>query len=297
MGQKCHPTGFRIGITEQWRSRWYANKQTFSTFLVEDQKIRKYIKKNCSYAAIPKVEIERAGGTITVIIHTARPGRLIGKKGAEVDQLREKLEKLTGRKVRLKIQEIHRPELEATLVAESIAEQLEKRAAFRRTLKKAIESSVTAGATGIKVRVSGRLGGADMARTEVQKHGRVPLQTLRAQIDYGTALARTTYGVIGVQVWIFRGELDPGERSLGLKPVRQLMPVTTGRFGAGAGAGRRPGGGDRGGDRGGRGGGGGGGGRGGPGRGGPGRGGGGGARRGQDEATPSVDSGAETTES
>ncbi|MCB9892450.1 MAG: 30S ribosomal protein S3 [Planctomycetes bacterium] len=247
MGQKCHPTGFRIAITEPWRSRWYANKQTFSTFLVEDQKIRKYIKKHCYYAAIPKVEIERAGGTITVVIHTARPGRLIGKKGAEVDQLREKLEKLTGRKVRLKIQEIHRPELEATLVAESIAEQLEKRAAFRRTLKKAIESSVAAGASGIKVRVAGRLGGADMARTEVQKHGRVPLQTLRAQIDYGTALARTTYGVIGVQVWIFRGELQPGERTLGLKPVRQLMPATTSRFGGGErGRGGPRGGGDRG---------------------------------------------------
>lgn len=234
MGQKCHPTGFRIAITEPWRSRWYANKKAFSTFLVEDQKIRKFIKKHCYYAAIPKVEIERAGGTITVAIHTARPGRLIGKKGAEVDQLREKLEKLTGRKVRLKIQEIHRPELEAVLVAESIAEQLEKRAAFRRTLKKAIESSVAAGARGIKVRIAGRLGGADMARTEVQKQGRVPLQTLRAQIDYGTALARTTYGVIGIQVWIFRGELQPGERTLGLKPVRQIMPAaTSGRFGGG----------------------------------------------------------------
>lgn len=234
MGQKCHPLGFRIGVTEHWRSRWYANKSNFPAFLVEDQKIRKFIKKNCYYAAIPRVEIERAGGTITVAIHTARPGRLIGKKGAEVDQLRESLERLTHRKVRLKIQEIHRPELEASLVAESIAEQLEKRAAFRRTLKKAIESSVAAGAKGIKIRIAGRLGGADMARTEVQKFGRVPLQTLRAQVDYGTALARTTYGVIGVQVWIFRGELEPGERTLGLKTIRQLMPAA-GRLG---GAGR-----------------------------------------------------------
>ncbi|PIE23419.1 MAG: 30S ribosomal protein S3 [Planctomycetota bacterium] len=251
MGQKSHPTGFRISITEPWRSRWYATKQNFSTFLVEDQKIRKYIKKNCYFAAIPKVEIERAGGTITVAIHTARPGRLIGKKGTEVDRLRADLEKLTGRKVRLKIQEIHRPELEATLVAESIAEQLEKRAAFRRTIKKAIESSVAAGALGIKVRIAGRLGGADMARTEVQRHGRVPLQTLRAQIDYGTALARTTYGVIGIQVWIFRGELDPGERTLGLKPVRQLMPaVRAPQQGRGRGRGG-PRGGGRGGPRGG----------------------------------------------
>lgn len=258
MGQKSHPTGFRISITEPWRSRWYATKQNFATFLVEDQKIRKFIKKNCYFAAIPRIEIERAGGTITVVIHTARPGRLIGKKGDDVDRLRADLEKLTGRKVRLKIQEIHRPELEATLVAESIAEQLVKRAAFRRTIKKAIESSVAAGAQGIKVRIAGRLGGADMARTEVQRFGRVPLQTLRAQIDYGTALARTTYGVIGIQVWIFRGELDPGERTLGLKPVRQLMPAVArapqpGRGGPRRGAGERGGG--RGGPRGGRGGG------------------------------------------
>ncbi len=232
MGQKTHPIGFRIAITEPWRSRWYASKANFATFLAEDQKIRNYIKKECYYAAIPKVEIERVGGTITVAIHTARPGRLIGKKGAEVDQLRGALEKLTGRKVRLKILEIHRPELEAVLVAESIAEQLLKRQAFRRTIKKAIESSMAAGAKGIKIRLAGRLGGAEMARTEVQKEGRIPLQTLRAQIDYGTALARTTYGAIGVQVWIFRGELEPGERTLGLKPIRQIVPAIS-RFGGG----------------------------------------------------------------
>ncbi len=225
MGQKTHPIGFRIAITEPWRSRWFANKKDFAAFLLEDQKIRKYIKKNCYFAAVPKVEIERVGGTVTVTIHTARPGRLIGKKGSEVDQLRESLEKLTGRMVRLKIQEIHRPELEAVLVAESIGEQLIKRQGFRRAIKKAIESSMAAGAQGVKVRVAGRLGGADMARTEVQKEGRVPLQTLRAQIDYGLAVARTTYGVIGIQVWIFRGELDPGERTLGLKPIRQIQPA------------------------------------------------------------------------
>lgn len=234
MGQKTHPTGYRIAITEPWRSRWYANKRNFATFLVEDQKIRKYIKKNCYYAAIPKVEIEREGKAITVVIHTARPGRLIGKKGAEVDQLRESLEKLTGRKVRLKIQEIHRPELEATLVAESIAEQLVKRANFRRTLKKTIESSMAAGAKGIKIRLAGRLNGAEMARVEVQKDGRVPLTTLRAQLDYGTAIARTTAGVVGIQVWIFRGELEPGERTLGLKPIRQIQPaVGAGRMAGG----------------------------------------------------------------
>ena len=225
MGQKTHPIGFRIAITEPWRSRWFANKKDFATFLLEDQKIRGYIKKNCYFAAVPKVEIERVGGTVTVTIHTARPGRLIGKKGSEVDQLRESLEKLTGRMVRLQIKEIHRPELEAVLVAESIGEQLIKRQGFRRAIKKAIESSMAAGAQGVKVRVAGRLGGADMARTEVQKEGRVPLQTLRAQIDYGLAVAKTTYGVIGVQVWIFRGELEPGERTLGLKPIRQIQPA------------------------------------------------------------------------
>jgi small subunit ribosomal protein S3 len=239
MGQKVNPIGFRLAVTEPWRSRWYATKANFAAFILEDKKIRSYILKNCQYAAIPKVEIERAGGTITVTIHTARPGRLIGKKGAEVDQLRESLEKLTERKVRLKIQEIHRPELEATLVAESIAEQIEKRAAFRRTIKKAVESSVAAGARGIKVRLSGRLGGAEMSRTEVQKFGRVPLNTLRAQLDHGYAVARTTYGIIGVQVWIFRGDLEPGERTLGLKPIRQVAPAAS-RYSAPGPRGPRP---------------------------------------------------------
>jgi small subunit ribosomal protein S3 len=220
MGQKTHPIGFRIAITEPWRSRWYAPKKEFSRFLVEDQKIRKYIAKNWAFAAIPRVEIERTGEAVTVYLHTARPGILIGKKGAKVDKLREDLEKLTGKPIRLKIQEVHRPELEPVLVAESVAEQLLKRMAFRRALKKAIESSMAAGAKGVKIRIAGRLGGAEMSRVEVQRRGQVPLTTLSAQVDYGTAIARTTYGTIGVKVWIYKGRFAPGETTAGLTILR-----------------------------------------------------------------------------
>lgn len=220
MGQKTHPVGFRIAITEPWRSRWYATKKDFRHLLAEDQRIRKFIRDNWAYAAIPKVEIERAGDVITVYLHTARPGILIGKKGAKVDKFREDIEKLTGKAVRMKIIEIHRPELEATLVAESVAEQLLKRVNFRRALKKAVDTSVAAGAKGIKVVVAGRLGGAEMSRVGEVQRGRVPTTTLRAQVDYGTALAKTNYGVIGVKVWIFKGELGPDETTCGLLPVR-----------------------------------------------------------------------------
>jgi small subunit ribosomal protein S3 len=225
MGQKTHPIGFRLGITEPWRSRWYAPKKEFSRFLIEDQHIRKYIAKNWAFAAIPKVEIERTGEAVTVFLHTARPGILIGKKGSKVDKLREDLEQLTGKPVRLKIQEVHRPELESTLVAESVAEQLEKRASFRRTLKKSIDTSMAAGAKGVKIRISGRLGGSEMARTETQRRGRVPLTTLNAMLDYGTALARTTYGIIGVKVWIFKGE-HPIRESAGVSRTgASVQPV------------------------------------------------------------------------
>lgn len=220
MGQKTHPIGFRIAITEPWRSRWYATKKNFSKLLIEDQKIRRYIRKNWAFAAIPQVEIERTGETVTVFLHTARPGILIGKKGAKVDRFREELEKLTGRPVRMKIIEIHRPELAAILVAESIAEQLNKRMNYRRTLKKSADTSMAAGAKGIKIRVAGRLMGAEMARVGVIRKGRVPCTTLRAQVDYGTALAKTTHGTIGVKVWVFKGELGPDETTNGLLPVR-----------------------------------------------------------------------------
>jgi len=220
MGQKVHPTGFRIAITEPWRSRWYATKKDFKKLLIEDQKIRKFIAKEWQFAAIPKVEIERTGELVTVFIHTARPGILIGKKGAKVDKFREDLEKITGKPVRMKILEINRPELESTLVAESVAEQLLKRMNYRRALKKAADTSIAAGAKGIKIMVAGRLGGAEMSRVGEIRKGRVPCTTLRAQLDYGTALARTTYGILGVKVWIFKGELGPGETTCGLLPVR-----------------------------------------------------------------------------
>jgi small subunit ribosomal protein S3 len=221
MGQKTHPTGFRIAITEPWRSRWYAGKKDFARLLLEDQKIREYIRKNWAFAAIPRVEIERTGeDMVTVFLHTARPAILIGKKGAKVDKFREDLEKLTSRPVRMKIVEIHRPELESNLVAEGVAEQLGKRMNYRRALKKAADASIAAGAKGIKILVAGRLQGAEMARVGEIMRGRVPTTTLRAQVDYGTAVAKTTYGTIGVKVWIFRGEYGPDETTGGLLPVR-----------------------------------------------------------------------------
>lgn len=207
MGQKGHPTGLRIGIIENWRSRWYADKKNFGRLLVEDQNIRLFIKDNYAYAAIALVEIERTAGLTTVILHTARPGIIIGRKGQEVDRLRSRIEDITKSPVNIKIQEIAQPELSAQLVAESIKEQLEKRASYRRTVKRAIEQVMEAGAQGVKVRVAGRLSGAEMARREIQSTGKVPLQTLRARIDYGFAEAATTYGNIGIKVWIYTGEV------------------------------------------------------------------------------------------
>ncbi|MFC1705489.1 30S ribosomal protein S3 [Planctomycetota bacterium] len=204
MGQKVHPTGLRIGIVESWRSRWYARKKDFGDYLVEDQKIRKHIAKRFRFAGIPKVEIERTANDVTCIIHTAKPGVVIGRKGQKVDELRKELEALTGnKKVNINIVELNRPELSAQLVAESIAEQLEKRSSFRRTMKKAVDLTMAAGAKGCRVKVGGRLGGAEMARRETQMTGSIPLSTLRAAIDYGFATAVTVYGSIGVKVWIY----------------------------------------------------------------------------------------------
>ncbi|HEX6810449.1 MAG TPA: 30S ribosomal protein S3 [Planctomycetota bacterium] len=222
MGQKTHPIGFRLAITEQWRSRWYANAKDFPRLLVEDHKIRRYVAQNWQFAQIPRVEIERTGDLVTVFLHTARPGILIGKKGAKVDKLREDLEKLTGKPVRMKIIEIHRPELEATLVADAIAEQIVKRINYRRALKKAADASTAAGAKGIKILVAGRLQGAEMARVGEIRKGRVPCTTLRAQIDYGFAICPTKYGTLGCKVWIFKGEYGPGETTNGLLPVRPV---------------------------------------------------------------------------
>ncbi|MBC8554890.1 MAG: 30S ribosomal protein S3, partial [Candidatus Brocadiales bacterium] len=212
--QKVCPIGFRLGITQNWRSRWYADKKDFGKLLVEDQKIRKYIKKNYRFTGIPKVEIERTRDEgAKVIIYSARPGLIIGRKGSEIEKLKSGIEKIVEKGVDIKIQEVDRPELEAQLVAESIAEQLQKRAAYRRTIKKSVESTMGLGAKGVKVQVAGRLGGAEIARTEGATKGSIPLHTLRANIDYGFAESMTTYGTIGVKVWVYKGlvDLDKGD--------------------------------------------------------------------------------------
>ncbi|MFZ0944403.1 MAG: 30S ribosomal protein S3 [Syntrophobacteraceae bacterium] len=208
MGQKVHPTGFRLGIVKTWSSKWFATRG-YSKLVLEDRQIRDYIKERLFHAGISKVEIERAANKVKIRIHTARPGIVIGKKGAEIEVLRRDLERRFKREVLIDIQEVRRPELDATLVAENIALQLVRRVAFRRAMKRAVSSALKFGAKGVRVASAGRLGGAEMARREWYREGRVPLHTLRADIDYGTALARTTYGIIGVKVWIFKGEVLP----------------------------------------------------------------------------------------
>jgi small subunit ribosomal protein S3 len=205
MGQKVNPVAFRVGIMEGWKSRWYASKQEFRDLLLEDFKVRKFVKEKYSFAAIPKVEIERTRDEVKIVLHTARPGVIIGRKGQEVEKLQEELQNLIGRRVNIKIEEINRPEIFAQLVAEDISEQLAKRASFRRTMKRAIDTSMEAGAKGIKVQLAGRLGGAEMARREKAIAGSMPLSTLRAKIDYGFTEAKTPQGHIGVQVWINQG--------------------------------------------------------------------------------------------
>src|SRR5215469_10534215 len=205
MGQKVHPTGFRTGIMTGWKSRWYASKQEFSELLLEDFKLRKFIKDKYRFAGIPRIDIERTRDEVKVVLHTARPGVIIGRKGQEVERLQEELQQLLGRRINIKIEEISRPEIFAQLVAEDIAEQLAKRASFRRTMKRAVETSMEAGAKGIKIQLAGRLGGAEMARREKQIAGAMPLSTLRAKIDYGFTEAMTAQGHIGVQVWINQG--------------------------------------------------------------------------------------------
>ena len=211
MGQKVSPVGLRIGIIRDWESKWYADKD-FGTLLMEDVKIRDYLKNKLKEAAVSHIEIERAANRVNVTIHTAKPGMVIGKGGAEVEVIRNHLVKMTGKKVHINIAEIKNPELDAILVAESIAQQLERRISFRRAMKQAIQRTIRAGAKGIKTSVSGRLGGAEIARTEGYSEGTVPLHTLRADIDYGTAEAHTTYGRIGVKVWIYRGEVLPAAK-------------------------------------------------------------------------------------
>lgn len=210
MGQKVNPVGLRIGIIRDWESKWYANDKDFGTLLLEDVKIREFLKNKLKDSAVSRIEIERAANRVNVTIHTAKPGMVIGKGGAEVENLRVQIAKITGgRKVHINISEIKNPDLDAILVAESIAQQLERRISFRRAMKQAIQRSMRAGAKGIKTMVSGRLGGAEIARSEGYSEGTVPLHTLRADIDYGTAEAHTTYGRLGVKVWIYRGEVLP----------------------------------------------------------------------------------------
>lgn len=206
MGQKIRPTGFRIGIMEDWRSRWYASKQEYSALLFEDFQIRGYINKKYKRAGIPRIEIERTREEVKVHLYTSRPGGIIGRKGQEVEKLTKELEKLTGRRINLKIEKVDNPGVNAQLVAEDIAEQLEKRASFRRTMKKAMDEAMEAGVQGIKVQLSGRLGGAEMSRQETANLGRIPLTTLRAKIDYGFTEAWIAQGHIGIKVWINNGD-------------------------------------------------------------------------------------------
>ena len=206
MGQKVHPIGFRVGILAGWESRWFADKE-YAALLHDDIRIRAFIKKRLYHAGIAKIEIERAGNKAKINIFTARPGIVIGKKGAEIEKLKADLAQSTDREVYLNIHEVRRPDLDGQLVSENVALQLERRVAFRRAMKESVARAIRMGAQGIKVRCSGRLGGAEIARTEWYREGRVPLHTLRADISYGVAEAKTTYGVIGVKAWIFRGEI------------------------------------------------------------------------------------------
>jgi len=240
MGQKVHPEALRVGYIHDWKSNWF-NEREFADYLEEDIRIREHIEQKLSHAGLSDITIRKNKNEITVDIHTARPGIVIGKSGAEVDALRRDLHRMTGKQVRVNILEVKRPELDAKLVAQSIAEQLQNRVAFRRAMKRSITSAVRSGATGIKVQVSGRLGGAEMARTESYSEGRVPLHTLRADIDYGFHEARTTFGRIGVKCWINKGEVMPvgyGTREGDGRPERSHQrprPGSSGQAGGGRG--------------------------------------------------------------
>ncbi len=212
MGQKVHPNGMRVGVIRDWESKWYADKKNYSDYLVEDYKIRKYVKQKLLASGISKIEIERTAKFVKINVYTAKPGLVIGKGGNLAEELRTELEKMINKKVNLNIVEVKNADMDAQLVAENIAAQLVKRISFRRAMKQAMQKAMKAGALGIKTAVSGRLGGADMARTEFYKDGTIPLQTLRADIDYGFYEADTTYGKIGVKVWIYKGEVLPAKK-------------------------------------------------------------------------------------
>ena len=207
MGQKVHPVGFRLGITSEWKSRWYAERKAYADTLATDLEVRDFLKKKLSHASVSRVQIDRPARTARITIHTARPGIVIGKKGEDIERLRTECARMMNVPVHVNVEEIRKPELDATLVAESVAQQLERRIMFRRAMKRAVGNAMRLGAGGIRIQVGGRLNGAEIARTEWYREGRVPLHTLRADVDYGTAEAHTTYGVIGIKVWVFKGEV------------------------------------------------------------------------------------------
>lgn len=207
MGQKVHPIGIRLGIVKDWNSRWYANSQDYPIFLNQDLEVRQFLKKKLAHASVSRIQINRPANNAHITVHTARPGIVIGKKGEDIDILRQQISKMIGVPVQLNVEEVRKPELDAQLVAEGVAQQLEKRIMYRRAMKRAVTNTMRLGAEGIKITVGGRLNGAEIARTEWYREGRVPLHTLRADIDYATAEAKTTYGVIGIKVWIFKGEV------------------------------------------------------------------------------------------
>jgi small subunit ribosomal protein S3 len=224
MGQKVHPTGIRLGIIKDWTSTWYADSNDYADFLHADIKVREYIRKKLANASVSRIQIERPAGTARIIIHTARPGIVIGKKGEDIERLRFEISKMMGVPAHVSVEEIRKPELDAFLVAESVAQQIERRIMFRRAMKRAVTNTMRLGALGIKISVAGRLNGAEIARGEWYREGRVPLHTLRADIDYGTAEASTTYGIIGIKVWIFKGEVFAPEQKIEVEtPIEEVQ--------------------------------------------------------------------------
>jgi small subunit ribosomal protein S3 len=227
VGHKVHPVGFRLGVIRDWQGKWFADKD-YTELLQEDLKVRQMLLKKLADASVPHVEIERSANQMTVTVSSAKPGIVIGKSGAKVEELRRELEALTGKKVRVTIQEIRQPEMDATLVARSVAEQLERRVSFRRAMKQAVGRAMKSGAKGIKIACAGRLGGAEMSRREWEREGRVPLQTLRADIDFGQAEAHTTFGVVGVKVWVYRGDILPPTKEEKNKPKEAVAAPSPG---------------------------------------------------------------------
>ncbi len=214
MGQKVHPTGMRLGIVKEHTSVWYADRKNYSAYLLSDLKVREFLRKRLSQASVSRIDIERPAQTARITVHTARPGIVIGKKGEDVERLRKDLAQMMGMPVHVNVEEIRKPELDALLVAQNVAQQLERRVQFRRAMRRVIQNAMRLGAEGIKVRVAGRLGGAEIARAEVYHEGRVPLHTLRADIDYATWEANTTYGILGIKVWVFKGEIIGNEEEV-----------------------------------------------------------------------------------